>query len=138
MSDIYIEDFHRDVAIAMVRLYGSFPRPAALYVDEIAGSDDPDEYGVQSERHQRCLGSLIWLGEEGLLRYRDTIGNEGIDGAVLTLRGFRALHEGAGPQPEQLTINQIRDALRERDSEAVKRCVQRLFSSFVRQRGPET
>lgn len=136
MNAIYIEDFHRDVAIAMLRLYGTFPRPAALYVDEIAGSDDPDEYGVQSERHQRCLGSLIWLGQEGLIRYQDTIGVEGIDGAVLTLRGFRALHEGSGPDPEQLTINQIRDAIRERDSEAVKRSVLRLFSGFVAQRGP--
>ena len=136
MNDIYIEDFHHDVAIAIVRLYGSFPRPAALYVDEIAGGDDPDEYGVQSERHQRCLGSLLWLGEEGLLRYRDTIGVEGIDGAVLTLRGFRALHEGAGPSVEQLTINLIREALRERNSEAVKRSVLRLFSSFVNQGGP--
>jgi hypothetical protein len=137
MNDIYIEDFHRDVAVAIVRLYGTFPRPAALYVDEIAGGDDPDEYGVQSERHQRCLGSLIWLGEEGVIRYRDTIGGEGIDAAVLTLRGFRALHEGSGPTVEQMTINLIRDALRERNSEAVKRSVLRLFSSFVGQRGPE-
>jgi len=137
MNDIYIEDFHRDVAITMIRLYASFPRPAALYVDDIAGFDDPDEFGVQSERHQRCLGSLIWLGEEGLIRYRDLIGIEGIDAAVLTLRGFRALHEGQGPNIEQLTINSIRDALRERNSEAVKRSVQRLFGSFVMQRGPD-
>lgn len=137
MNDIYIEDFHRDVAMAVLRLYASFPRPAALYVDEIAGGDDPDEYGVQSERHQRCLGSLIWLGEEGLIRYRDTIGIEGIDAAVLTLRGFRALHEGSGGSAENLTINCIRAAVRERDSEAVKRSIQRLFGSFVGQRGPE-
>ncbi|NQD38152.1 hypothetical protein HPT27_14065 [Permianibacter sp. IMCC34836] len=137
MNDIYIEDFHRDVAIALIRLYATFPRPAALYVDEIAGSDDPDEFGVQSERHQRCLGSLIWLGEEGVIRYRDMIGLEGIDAAVLTLRGFRALHEGQGPAIEQLTINTVREALRERNSEAVKRSVQRFFSSYVLQRGPD-
>lgn len=137
MNEIYIEDFHRDVAIALVRLYGTFPRPAALYVDEIAGNDDPDEYGVQSERHQRCLGSLIWLGEEGVIRYRDLIGHEGIDAAVLTLRGFRALHEGQGPAAETITINAIQDALRDRNSEAVKRCVHRLFSGFVGQRGPD-
>lgn len=134
MSDIYIEDFHRDVAIALIRLYATFPRPAALYVDEIAGGDDPDEYGVQSERHQRCLGALVWLGEEGVLRYRDTIGIEGIDAAVLTLRGFRALHEGIDVEAGSLTINQIRESVRERDSEAVKRAVQRLFRCFVEQR----
>ncbi len=135
MNDIYIEDFHRDVAITMIRLYSSFPRPAAIYVDEIAGIDDPDEFGVQSERHQRCLGSLIWLGEEGLIRYRDMIGIEGIDAAVLSLRGFRALHDSTAT--DTLAINALRNAVRERDSEAVKRGVLTLFSSFVNQRGPD-
>jgi hypothetical protein len=130
MSDIYIEDFNHDVAVILHRLYSSFPRPAALYIDEIAGLDDPDDYGVASERHQRCLGAMIWLADEDFIRYRDLIGIEGIDAAVLTLRTFRALHQSENHDPQPLLINRLREALRERNSEAVKRVVNTLFDVF--------
>lgn len=130
MSDIYIEDFNRDVAIILHRLYNSFPRPAALYVDEVAGNDDPDEFGVASERHQRCLGAMIWLAEEGFLRYRDTIGIEGVDAAVLSLSGFRALHQTEERGTQAMLIYAIREALRDKNSEAVKRCINKLFDVF--------
>ena len=46
MSDIHIDDFFRDAAIALNRLYLSFPRPIALYVEDIIGPDEPDEFGL--------------------------------------------------------------------------------------------
>lgn len=129
MTDIYIEDFNRDVAIALTRLYQYFPRPAAIYVDEIAGSDDPDEYGVISERHSRCLGALVWLGDEGFLRFRDTIGIEAIDQAVLSLRGYQALNSGI--DGGERLIDALRASLRERNSEATKRHISALFTAFL-------
>ncbi len=91
MSDLNIDDFYKDAARAIVALYNVFPRPVPIYVEDISGPDDPDEYGVHSHRHQACFATLVWLGEEGFVRYVDTIKQEAIDQAVLTRRCFAAL-----------------------------------------------
>ena len=91
MSDIHIDDFYRDAAIALHRLYASFPRRVAVFVDEIAGPVTTDEFGVPAERFLACFGTLLWLADEGYLRYADTIRTEAIDQAVLTGRCFNAL-----------------------------------------------
>ena len=125
--DIHIDEFNRDVALTLIRLYQGFPKPMAIYVDDISRVDEPDEYGVISDRHQRCLGALLWLADEGILRFRDTIGIEGIDHAVLSLATLQALHHRS-PDNAQSVIEQIREAVQERSSEATKRCIGRLFS----------
>ena len=73
MADIHIEEFYKDAAIALVQLYNAFPRRVNLFVEDIAGPDEPDEFGLHSKRHMACFGTLLWLAEEGLLRYVDTI-----------------------------------------------------------------
>ena len=35
MADIHIDDFYRDCALILLRLYTSFPRKSVLYVDDI-------------------------------------------------------------------------------------------------------
>ncbi len=45
MADIHVEEFYKDVAIALVQLYMSFPRRVNLFVEDIAGPDEPDEFG---------------------------------------------------------------------------------------------
>ncbi|WP_339801580.1 hypothetical protein [uncultured Marinobacter sp.] len=106
MPDIHIEEFYRDAAIALLQLYSVFPRRINLFVEDIAGPDDPDEFGLHSPRHQACFGALLWLQEEGLLRYIDTIRQEALDQAVLTQRAFVRL---SMPAPEaihpDLTLN---------------------------------
>ena len=72
MADIHVEEFYRDVAIALSQLYSAFPRRINLFVEDIAGPDEPDEFGLHSKRHMACFGALLWLAEEGFLRYRDT------------------------------------------------------------------
>ena len=47
-----------------------------------------------------CFGALLWLAEEGLLRYVDTIRQEALDQAVLTRDAFIRL---SAPAPETLT-----------------------------------
>ena len=43
---------------------------------------------VRISRHMACLGAMLWLAEEGLLRYEATIFQEGIEQAVLTNKAF--------------------------------------------------
>jgi hypothetical protein len=100
MADIHIEEFYKDAAIALGQLYGAFPRRINLFVEDIAGPDEPDEFGLHSERHMACFGALLWLSEEGLLRYIDTIRQEALDQAVLTRDAFIRL---SAPAPQALT-----------------------------------
>ncbi len=84
--DLQIDDFHHDVAGALLALYQSFPRKVALYVEDLIGREEPDEFGLPSKRHQACLGALLWLADEGYLRYENTIQYQALDQAVLSER----------------------------------------------------
>lgn len=97
MADIHVEEFYKDAAIALVQLYGAFPRRINVFVEDIAGPDEPDEFGLHSKRHMACFGALLWLSEEGLIRYVDTIRQEALDQAVLTREAFIRL-SSPGPQ----------------------------------------
>ncbi|WP_020210331.1 hypothetical protein [Gilvimarinus chinensis] len=91
MGDIHISDFHKDTAKALNVLYGCFPRKLTLFVEDIAGPDSPDEFGLHSPRHMACLSALIWLADEGYIRYEDTIRQEAVDQVTLTHKGFTLL-----------------------------------------------
>ncbi|MEE3168921.1 MAG: hypothetical protein VX324_02215 [Pseudomonadota bacterium] len=99
MADIHVEEFYKDAAIALVQLYGAFPRRINVFVEDIAGPDEPDEFGLHSKRHMACFGALLWLAEEGLIRYVDTIRQEALDQAVLTREAFIRL---SAPAPQTL------------------------------------
>lgn len=98
MADLHIEDFHKDVARILSRLYAAFPRPVQLYVEDLCGPDTPDEYGIQSPRHQACFATMLWLAEEGYLRYVDHIRQQALDQAVLTRKAFLLL-SGLSTEP---------------------------------------
>lgn len=99
MADIHVEEFYKDAAVALAQLYSAFPRRVNLFVEDIAGPDEPDEFGLHSKRHMACFGALLWLAEEGFLRYVDTIRQEAIDQAVLTQEAFTRM---SSPAPEAL------------------------------------
>ncbi len=88
MSDIHIDDFYKDAAKILLQLYAVFPRMAAVYVEDISGPDQPDEYGVPDDRFMACFSTMIWLADENYIRYVDTIRQEAIDQATLTEKGF--------------------------------------------------
>jgi len=98
MADLHIADFYRDTARVLVQLYNSFPLPIMIFVEDIAGPDQPDEFGVHSRRHQACLASLLWLAQMGYMSYESLIRQEAVDQAFLTQRGFTLL---ASPLPMQ-------------------------------------
>lgn len=148
MADIHVEEFYKDVAVALVQLYGVFPRRVNLFVEDIAGPDEPDEFGLHSKRHMACFGALLWLEEEGLLRYVDTIRQEALDQAVLTRDAFirlsapapQALADAAGVQVTETDnlprsvqrdlsthIHLIRQALKSGNSARISQVVQATF-----------
>lgn len=146
MADIHIEEFYKDAAIALIQLYNAFPRRVNLFVEDIAGPDEPDEFGLHSKRHMACFGTLLWLEEEGLLRSVDTIRQEALDQAVLTQRAFVRMSSPASPDlQEQETadsgadlppairedfsthIHMLRTALRSGSSAKISRVMQATF-----------
>ncbi|EKF73086.1 hypothetical protein A11A3_15537 [Alcanivorax hongdengensis A-11-3] len=86
MAHLHIDDFSHDVARILMQCYMSFPRPCALYVEDIIGPTEVDDVGLHSSRHMACLGAMLWLADEGYLRYEATIFQEGLEQAVLTNR----------------------------------------------------
>jgi hypothetical protein len=95
MTDLHIDDFYKDVAAIFLRLYSQFPRKQILFVDDICKGEEADEFGLPSPRHLSCFSAMIWLGEEGFLRYDTPIRQEALDQAVLTEKGFLLLSSRA-------------------------------------------
>jgi hypothetical protein len=91
MADLHIEDFYRDVAKIFLQLYANFPRKFILYVEDISGPDEPDEFGLHHPRFEACFSAMIWLAEQGYLVFDDTIGREALDQVVLTRKSFLLL-----------------------------------------------
>ncbi|MFN3578928.1 MAG: hypothetical protein ACK4VV_00460 [Pseudomonas sp.] len=88
MADLHIEDFYQDVAGILLGLYNSFPRTSTLFVSDLVGELEPDAFGVPHPRHQACFSAMLWLADEGFLRYSDVIRQEAIDQCCLTERAF--------------------------------------------------
>ncbi|KIP88043.1 MULTISPECIES: hypothetical protein [Pseudomonas] len=138
--DLQIDDFYKDAASGLLALYQVFPRKAALYVEDLIGREEPDEFGLPSKRHQACLDALLWLADEGYLRYESTIGYDAVDQAVLTEKGFlrlsrslpHALPDGEVPPPAVHRVMatlafQLREALAQQHGERIARLTRQLF-----------
>lgn len=91
MADLHIHDFYKDSAKALAQLYKQFPKKSCVFVEDLIGPDTPDEFGLHSERHRACFGTLQWLAQAGYCHYDDTIRMEAIDQAVLSHRSFTLL-----------------------------------------------
>jgi len=142
MADIHIDDFYRDVAKIFLRLYAIFPRKIALYVDDISGPDEPDEFGLHHPRFEACFSTMVWLAENGFLQFQETIRQEALDQVVLSRTAFLILasrSELAPPIVEESVppslveaslsnIAQLRAAVKDGASTSIKRCVMYLLS----------
>lgn len=137
MADLHIDDFCRDTARILVRLYSQFPRPQLLFVDEICGSAETDEFGMPGSRHLACFSTLLWLGDEGYLRYTETLRQEGLDQAVLSGSGLRLLCSRSampwlGPELGDSHVVQLRRALAGGSSSQLQQTVQYLLGATAR------
>lgn len=159
MADINIENFYQHIARILSILYAAFPSKSPLYVDDVAGVDDPDEYGLHSPHYTAGFFAMLWLADEEYIRYMDTIRQDGVDQAVLTHKAFLKLTQVSEPiyqatvfQPNEsnvvkmvpseeaelspsviedhmLVINQLRHALRSGDSIAITKVVRHILHS---------
>lgn len=142
--DLQIDDFYKDAAAGLLALYQAFPSKTALYVEDLIGREEPDEFGLPTPRHQSCLGALLWLADEGYIRFDSTIGYDALDQTVLTEKAFMRLTRGVphaiDPAQElppsvrrtRATLAfQLRDALAQRNSERVARLTRLLFESTL-------
>ena len=140
--DLQVDDFYKDAAGGLLILYQAFPRKVALYVEDLIGQEELDEFGLPSRRHQSCLSALLWLAEEGYLRFESTIHHQALDQAVLTEKGFLRLTRAVPGQladkrnlpPSVLRIqaslaHQLREALKSRDGERTARLARMLFEN---------
>ena len=145
MADLHIDDFYRDVALIMLHLYSSFPRKTILYVEDVCGADNPDEYGLHTKRFQGCFSAMVWLAEQGYIQFDETIREEALDQTVLSQRGFLLLSsrselelgfpvESSDDLPPSVmqhsmtNVMQVRRALRENSSIMMQQVMHYLLS----------
>ena len=50
MTDINIDDFFKDSAKVLVQLYSVFPRRHTVFVEDVSGPEETDEFGMHSTR----------------------------------------------------------------------------------------
>jgi hypothetical protein len=145
MTGINVDEFCKDAGRALLVLYEAFPRPHTLFVEDICGPDRVDEFGMHSQRHLSCFSALLWLAEEGFLRFVDTIRQEAVEQVVLTGRAFTLLSTpvpGFDPPqadelPESLRLEQqthahrLERVLAERSSTRIRAAVLDLMQAFV-------
>lgn len=112
MSDIHILDFYKDIGLTLAQLYSSFPKRIMLYVEDISGPDEMDEYGLHSDRHVSCLSAMIWLKDQGYIDYESIVKQESIDFSTLTEKSFLLLTRQANMAlPENLSEDLNLDTL---------------------------
>lgn len=145
MADLHIEDFYKDCVRVLSALYTAFPRPITIYVEDISGPDEVDEFGLHSTRHEACLAAMLWLGEEGWIRYGETIRREAIDQATLTSRMFTFLVQPVTTTPVAVAadlpeseralraqrIHVLRLALKQRSMPRLRHLMQELLAAMT-------
>ena len=129
MSDLNIDDFRRDTAITLIRLYNNFPRPHTLYINEVCGEDGVDEFGLISRRYEACLAAMMWLADEGFIQFKSLIVDQGIEQATLCLLGIELL---LGANPDGISrIEALRLGLSSKSSTKLEVAINELLSSAV-------
>ena len=91
MYDIHIEEFFLDCTKILKQIYQAFPKNTNVYVEDISGPDQADEYGLHSDRFQSCFGAMLWLEHEKFIRFESTMRQEAIDQANLSAKGLRMM-----------------------------------------------
>ncbi|WP_105103880.1 hypothetical protein [Microbulbifer pacificus] len=91
LDDLHIHDFYRDAGRILLALFQRFPAPATIYVEDIAGPDTPDEFGLHSPRHLACLGAMTWLKQCGYIHFPQLVRQEAVEEATLSHRSFLVL-----------------------------------------------
>jgi hypothetical protein len=138
MSDLNVDDFYKDVAIILDLAYRQFPKKISLYVEDISGPDTQDEFGLQSPRHTAAYSAVLWLADEGYIRYSDAVRQESFEEVTLTQQAFMRLSSArideldinvsmAIQLDQHAYINLIRNAIAHRSSTELALIVRELL-----------
>ena len=101
MSDLHIDDFCKDTAKILTCLFARFPQKSIVYVEDIAGPDSPDEFGLHSPRFMAGFNTLLWLAETDYIQYSQSIRQEALQDVTLSHRCFTYL---SGPDDAALAV----------------------------------
>ena len=131
MNSLNIDDFCKDVAKTLVILYKQFPQRVTLYVEDISGPDQPDEFGLHSPRFSATFHTLLWLADTDYLRFSQTVKQEALEEVTLTHRAFMLLSssqraQASEPRAGELLsprIEQLHLCLQNQSSDTLKALV---------------
>jgi hypothetical protein len=139
MIDVNIDDFYHDIAVTLLSLYQQFPQKVSLYIEDICGPDDADEFGLHSPRLLSCIGALMWLHDEGFIRYTDIVKQESAEECTLTGKAFKKLafpkveanrQSVSSIEKQQSTlVYQLHQAVKEQSSIDVRDLIEAHFLS---------
>lgn len=127
MLDVHIDDFFKDCAVILLHGFKYFPAKQTLYVEDICGPDETDEFGLHSPRHLAAFGAITWLAEEGYIRYSDIHRQESVDAFVLTSKSFTRLIKTQSESVSSSLIQQIEFSLLQGNSTALSLIIQEQF-----------
>ena len=138
INDVNIDDFYHDIGVVLLSLFQQFPRKVSLFVDDISGPDDMDEFGLHSSRYLSAIGALMWLHDEGYIRYLDIIKQESAEECTLTQKAFVKLirpnmspdvfkHANSIEKRESTLAFQLQKALKEQSSIDMQNIIQHYF-----------
>jgi hypothetical protein len=129
MLDVHIDDFFKDCAVILLHGFRYFPAKQILYVEDICGPDDADEFGLHSPRHLSAFGAIIWLKEEGYIRFSEIDRQESVDEFVLASKAFTRLVNADSENPTTSLAQQIEFARLQGDSYLLARLMREHFLS---------
>ncbi len=135
MQDINIDDFYHDIASTLLTLYQQFPRKISLYIEDICGPDEMDEFGLHSNRYLNCIGAVTWLFDEGYIRYKDISHLETAEECTLTKTALVKLikpthltnkqNQMKSVQKQRSTLaQQLHDAIKEKNGMALRELIE--------------
>lgn len=137
MIDVNIDDFYHDIAVTLLSLYQQFPQKVSLYIEDICGPDEADEFGLHSPRHLSCIGALIWLHDEGYIRYRDIVKQEAAEECTLASKAFTKLafprmgkdrkHASSIEKQQSSLVFRLHEAVKDQDSITVRDLIEEHF-----------
>ena len=136
MIDVNIDDFYHDVAVTLLSLYQQFPQRISLYIEDICGPDDVDEFGLHSPRYLSSIAALTWLHDEGYIRYMDIIKQDTAESCTLTQKAFVKLVKPqlasddniSSVERQQSTLaHQLYNAVQERSSIDIRKLIEAHF-----------
>ncbi len=120
LNTLNFDDFYKDSALGLLHLAGTFPNKTDLYVSDIVGPDETDEYGLHSPRYLSALSALIWLIEEGFIRCDSVHKQENLEQAVISHSTFLKLWNSA-PKEVIDRIDDLTEVKRQEELENTQR-----------------